>query len=98
MEQNKTSQERSKKSGGTSSFVDGGESSKAPRQDELGTDVTGPSEIDRHYNNDNTKQGISNRPAEEENAFPDSKPTDEPDAPDSIETTPKQQGGNRGGV
>jgi hypothetical protein len=45
------------------------------------------------------EQGISNRLAEEEHAFPESdEPATESDSLESVETTPKQQGGNRGGV
>jgi hypothetical protein len=44
-------------------------------------------------------QGISNRPANEEHAFPeDSSETPHDDATESVEDTPKQQGGNRGSV
>jgi hypothetical protein len=99
MEHRKSNQERSRKYGGSSSFVEAGEPSKAPRQDEDGREPTGPSEVDRQYPDDDSKQGISNRPAKEEHAFPESSiPDSEPDAPDSVETTPKQQGGGRGGV
>jgi hypothetical protein len=99
MEQKKTNQERGRKYGGSSSFVDKGEPSKAPRQDEDGRESLGSSQVDRQYTDDTSKQGISNRPADEEHAFPESaKTAAEPDAPDSVETTPKQLGGNRGGI
>ena len=101
MEQKKNSQERTRKYGGSSSFVDTGEPSKAPRQDEDGREFIGPSsdpEPDHKYNSIG-EQGISNRLAEEEHAFPESdEPQTETDTPASVETTPKQQGGNRGGV
>jgi hypothetical protein len=100
MEQKKNNQERARKYGGTSSYVDVGEPSKAPRQDEDAREFVGPSEADqeRTYNS-NDEQGISNRPAKAEHAFPESGESRiEPDTPESIETTPKQQGGNRGNV
>jgi hypothetical protein len=73
------------------------EPSKAPRQDEDGREPLHTIEVARQYDDD-SKQGISNRPADEEHAFPESEPGPEADAPDSIEATPKQVGGNRGGV
>jgi hypothetical protein len=99
MEQKKTNQERTRKYGGSSSFVDQGDPSKAPRQDEDVKDFVGPSDPDQaHQYNSIGEQGISNRLAEEEHAFPEpGEPAPDP-APDSVETTPKQQGGNRGGV
>jgi len=101
MEQKKSSQERSRKYGGSSSFVDTGEPSKAPRQDEDARDFVGPSDPEQtpKYNTIG-EQGISNRLAEEEHAFPESdEQRPEPAGPDnSVETTPKQQGGGRGAV
>ena len=100
MEQKKSNQERSRKYGGSSSFVDAGEPSKAPRQDEDPQAFVGPSDPDQtpKYNTIG-EQGISNRLAEVEHAFPDSDEVQaESDGPDSVETTPKQQGGNRGAV
>jgi hypothetical protein len=100
MEQKKNNQERARKYGGTSSYMDTGEPSKAPRQDEEAREFVGPSDADqvRAYNSSD-EQGISNRPAKAEHAFPESgEPRSEQDAPDSVETTPKQQGGNRGNV
>lgn len=100
MEQKKNNQERARKYGGTSSYVDTGEPSKAPRQDEDAREFVGPSDADqvRAYNSSD-EQGISNRPAKAEHAFPEpGESRSEPDAPDSVETTPKQQGGNRGNV
>jgi hypothetical protein len=47
MEQKKTNQERTRKYGGSSSFVDAGEPSKAPRQDEDGSDLVGSTQRDR---------------------------------------------------
>ena len=100
MEKHKDNQERSRKYGGTSSFVDAGEPSKAPRQDEDGREFVGPTDPEQtpKYNSIG-EQGISNRLAEEEHAFPESDETQtDQNVPDSVETTPKQQGGNRGGV
>jgi hypothetical protein len=100
MEQKKPNQERGRKYGGSSSFVDVGQPSRAPRQDEDGKDLVG---VDKHdpgpADGDSSLQGISNRPANEEHAFPESDEGDrESVAPDSIETSPKQVGGNRGRV
>jgi hypothetical protein len=100
MEQKKTNQERARKYGGSSSFVDVGQPSRAPRQDEDGKEVVGS---DKHEpgpaDGDSALQGISNRPAKEEHAFPESGVADtESTAPDSVETGPKQVGGNRGRV
>jgi hypothetical protein len=100
MEQKKNNQERTRKYGGSSSFVDPGEPSKAPRQDEDARDFVGPSDSEQtpKYNSIG-EQGISNRLAEVEHAFPESdERSSENPTPDSVETTPKQQGGNRGGV
>jgi histidinol phosphatase-like PHP family hydrolase len=97
MEQKKINQERSRKYGGSSSFLNNDEPSKAPRQDEDGGEPIETTEVVRQYDDD-SKQGISNRSADEEHAFPESEPGPEADAPDSVETTPKQVGGNRGGV
>ena len=71
MEQKKTNQEGSRKYGGSSSFTDKREPSKAPRQDEDGKDLIGSSLGDQESPEDSG---------------------------DSVETTPKQLGGNRGGV
>jgi hypothetical protein len=100
MEQKKTNQERARKYGGSSSFVDVGQPSKAPRQDEdgkefVGSDTREPGPAD----GDSPLQGISNRPAKEEHAFPESGgAATESAAADSVETGPKQVGGNRGRV
>ena len=98
MEQKKNNQERTRKYGGTSSYVDAREPSKAPRQDEDARELIGPSDVnpERAYNSGD-EQGISNRPANAEHAFPGEFRT-ESDASDSVETPSKQQGGNRGGV
>src|SRR5947208_1946100 len=100
MEQKKTNQERGRKYGGSLSFVDIGQPSKAPRQDEDGKELMGS---DRHApgtaDADSALQGVSNRPAREEHAFPDSGGADPESSPrDSVETGSKQVGGNRGGV
>ena len=99
MEQHKTNQERTRKSVGSSSFLDVGEPSRAPRQDEDGRNFVGSSGPDEapKYNSIG-EQGISNRLAEDEHAFPESDESPEPDTADSVETTPKQLGGNRGQV
>jgi hypothetical protein len=97
MEQRKINQERSRKYGGSSSFVDTGAPSKAPRQDEDGREASNTVGVDRQYDDD-SKQGISNRPAQEEHAFPESEPGAEADSPASVDSTPKQVGGDRGGV
>ena len=95
MKQKKTNQERGRKYGGSSAFIDVGEPSKAPRQDEDGRELLGSARRDRHHvESDSDHQGISNRPVSEEHALP------EPSAaePGSVDIEPKQQGGNRGGV
>ena len=99
MPKNKTNQERARKYGGSSSFVDAGSPSRAPRQDQEGQDNVGSTE--RRFgpaDGDSPKQGISNRPAREEHAFPGGDESDSVDAPDSVEDAPKQVGGNRGRV
>jgi len=100
MEQKTNNQERTRKYGGSSSYVDAGEPSKAPRQDEDGRESVGPSDVEPdHKYNSIGEQGISNRLAEDEHAFPESdEPRTDSETPVSVETTPKQQGGNRGGV
>jgi hypothetical protein len=99
MEQKKTNQERSRKYGGSSSFMDSSEPSKAPRQDE-GRGLTGEIQVNRHaVDAHSDEQGISNRPVKEEHAFPDSdKPEEFPLGADSVDTPSKQQGGSRGRV
>jgi hypothetical protein len=100
MEQKKSNQEKSRKYGGSSSFVDVGQPSRAPRQDEDGKELVGSAnpDVSPAYKEESSVQGISNRPAKEEHAFPDSDVDREPEAPDSVETGPKQVGGNRGRV
>ena len=99
MKQKKNNQARARKYGGTSSYVDSGEPSKAPRQDENPLTFVGPSQAGQPTYNSSDEQGISNRPAKAEHPFPPSGASrDEPDAPDSVEVTPKQQGGDRGNV
>jgi hypothetical protein len=100
MEQKKTNQERGRKYGGSSSFLDVGQPSRAPRQDENGQALVG---LDKHEpgpaDGASSQQGISNRPANEEHAFPDfDGAARESNESDSIETGPKQVGGNRGRV
>jgi hypothetical protein len=99
MGKNTATQERSRKYGGSSSFVDIGQPSRAPRQDEEGEETVGSAR--RGFgpaDGTSPQQGISNRPAKDEHAFPD---PDEPDpqaVPDSVDDGPKQVGGNRGQV
>ena len=99
MEKNKTNQERGRKYGGSSSFVDVGQPSRAPRQDEEAAQTIGSAFRDfGPADGTSLQQGISNRPARDEHAFP---APDEPDSeavPDSVEDGPKQVGGNRGQV
>jgi hypothetical protein len=100
MEQKKTNQERGRKYGGSSSFVDAGQPSRAPRQDEDGTEVIGSDNREPGpADGDSPLQGISNRPAKEEHAFPESGAAAAESTPsDSVETDAKQVGGNRGRV
>ena len=101
MAKNHTNQERSRKYGGSSSFVDAGEPSRAPRQDEEGEELVGSvSREPGPANLNSSQQGISNRPAKDEHAFPDAEP-DQSDAqanPAPVDDGPKQVGGNRGRV
>jgi hypothetical protein len=98
MAQNTTNQQHTRKYGGTSSFVDESGPSQAPRQDEQGQEATGSTARSPHaVDPQDEKQGISNRPVKEEHAFPQPG-TQSDDAPDSVETPSKQQGGSRGRV
>jgi hypothetical protein len=99
MEKKKTNQERTRKYGGSSSFGDMGRPSRAPRQDEEGEVTVGAAK--RAFgpaDGTSDQQGISNRPAKDEHAFPDSDQSDSQAALDSVEDQPKQVGGNRGQV
>jgi hypothetical protein len=99
MEKNKTNQERGRKYGGSSSFVDIGQPSRAPRQDEEGQDAIGSAS--RGFgpaDGDSSQQGISNRPAKDEHAFPDPDESDSQAIPEGVDDGPKQVGGNRGQV
>jgi hypothetical protein len=99
MENNKTNQERGREYGGSSSFVDRGQPSRAPRQDEQGEEPVGSSSRDvGPADGTSPKQGISNRPAKDEHAFPDSDESDSQAIPYSVDDGPKQVGGNRGQV
>ena len=99
MEKSKTNQERGRKYGGSSSFVDAGQPSRAPRQDEEGQQTIGSTHPGfGPADGDSPKQGVSNRPAREEHAFPAADESDSQDGPDSVENVPKQVGGNRGRV
>ena len=93
-----TNQQRGRKSGGSSSFTDGSEPSKAPGQDEQGEERVGNTQTHRHQiDTASDEQGISNRPLKDEHAFPNPG-TDDLEGDDSVEVTPKQQGGRRGAV
>jgi hypothetical protein len=99
MKQKKPNQERVKKYGGSSSFVDVGQPSRAPRQDELGEESIGSADRGAVVADvDSPHQGISNRPAKDEHAFPESDEVESESGPDSVEDGPKQVGGNRGRV
>jgi hypothetical protein len=99
MEKRRPNQERSRKYGGSSSFVDAGQPSRAPRQDEEGQEsVASDSREVSPADSDSTQQGISNRPAKDEHAFPEPDETDAPAVPQSVDHGPKQVGGNRGRV
>jgi hypothetical protein len=104
MRKNKTNQERVRKYGGSSSFVDAGQPSRAPRQDEEGQETIGSAHREVGPADGNSgQQGISNRPAKDEHAFPDTHEpdTDESDSQavlESVDDGPKQVGGNRGQV
>ena len=94
-----TNQKRSRKYGGSSSFVDGGQPSRAPRQDEDGQETIGSaSRKVGPADANSTQQGISNRPAKDEHAFPGSDDSDSEAAPESVDDGPKQVGGNRSQV
>jgi hypothetical protein len=99
MEKNKKNQERGRKYGGSSSFLDMGQPSRAPRQDEEGEEARGS--VNRGFgpaDGTSSQQGISNRPAKDEHAFPDAAESDSETVPDSVDDEPKQVGGNRGRV
>jgi hypothetical protein len=99
MEKSPTNQKRSRKYGGSSSFVDAGQPSRAPRQDEEGQESIGSAggEVSA-ADGSSAQQGISNRPAKDEHAFPESDEPDPQAAPESVDDGPKQVGGNRGQV
>src|SRR5688572_33355763 len=93
MKQKTPSQERSRKYGGSSSFVDAGQPSRAPRQDEDGRETVGSTERGSGVaEGSSPNQGISNRPAKDEHAFPDSDEFASEDAPEGVEEVPKQDG------
>ena len=99
MQNNKTNQERSRKYGGSSSFVDKGQPSRAPRQDERGEEALGSNRRTvGPADGTGPKRRIRDRPAREEHAFPDSDESDSQTAPDRVDDGPKQSGGNRGQV
>ena len=100
MKKHSSNQQTGRKYGGSSSFTDMGTPSKAPGQDQEIKESLGPREAKvAHADQNSSQQGISNRPASEEHAFPEpGRPEEDEDAPDSVETDGKQMGGNRGGV
>jgi len=99
MEKSPTNQKRSRKYGGSSSFVDVGQPSKAPQQDEEEDQKSGSARSDAGPADGNsTQQGISNRPAKDEHAFPDADQSDSQAIRESVDDGPKQVGGNRGQV
>jgi hypothetical protein len=98
MKKSPTNQKRSRKYGGSSSFVDAGQPSRAPRQDEESQESIGSARSEMGPADGNsTQQGISNRPAKDERAFPDSEESAQA-TPESVDLGPKQVGGNRGQV
>lgn len=98
MEKSPTNQQRSRKYGGSSSFVDAGQPSRAPRQDEESQESIGSASRDvGPADGSSTQQGISNRPAKDEHAFPDPDESAQA-APEKVDQGPKQVGGNRGQV
>jgi hypothetical protein len=99
MDKRRPNQERGRKYGGSSSFVDVGQPSRAPRQDEEGQDLIGSaSRAVGPADGDSPLQGISNRPAKEEHAFPKGKDSAPEPAAENVEDGSKQVGGNRGRV
>jgi hypothetical protein len=99
MEKSKANQECGRKYGGSSSFVDMGQPSRAPRQDEEADENIGSANrAAGPADGSSSKQGISNRPAKDEHAFPASGESDSEARPDSVDKGPKQVGGNRGQV
>jgi hypothetical protein len=99
MKNKKTNQERARKYGGTSSFADRGQPSRAPHQDEQGEEAVGSTKRDvGPADGTSSKQGISNRPAKDEHAFSDSDGSESQAGANSVDDGPKQTGGNRGQV
>jgi len=100
MKQHSSNQQTGRKYSGSSSFTESGTPSKAPGQDQQLKESLGPRETKLpHADKNSSQQGISNRPANEEHAFPESAPPeDDLDGPDSLDTDGQQMGGNRGGV
>ena len=101
MAKHRPNQERGRKYSGSSSFADVGQPSRAPRQDEEGQDTIGSASREAGPADGNSPlQGISNRPAKEEHAFPkgDQSAPEPERVPESVEDGPKQVGGNRGRV
>ena len=100
MAKNTATQEKGRKYGGSSSFIDVGQPSRAPRQDEGGDDRIGSASRRElgPANSDSSLQGISNRPDKDEHAFPDADDSEPQAESDSIDDGPKQVGGNRGRV
>ena len=79
--------------------MDVGQPSRAPRQDEQGQETVGSADHKFGPADGNSpEQGISNRPAKDEHAFPDADTSDSQGEPESVDAGPKQVGGNRGQV
>lgn len=99
MDKSPTNQKRSRKYSGSSSFVDVGQPSRAPRQDEADQEVVGSARREvGPADGNSTQQGISNRPAKDEHAFPAGDEPEPRPVRDSVDDGPKQVGGNRGRV
>src|SRR5688500_939051 len=99
MKNSPTNQKRSRKYAGSSSFVDAGQPSRAPRQDEGAEETIGSARREvGSADGNSTQQGISNRPAKDEHAFPEPDESDPQAASESVDEGPKQVGGNRGQV
>ena len=95
MQDNQKQERGRKRQGASRKSIDDSTPSKAPRQETR--ELIGSGErTERSYARDSTQQGISNRPASEEHAFPASQPDAEEQSADTI--VPQQQGGNKGQV
>jgi hypothetical protein len=99
MEKSKANQERGGNTAGALHSSTWGQPSRAPRQDEEAEENIGSANrAAGPADGSSSKQGISNRPAKDEHAFPASGESDSEARPDSVDKGPKQVGGNRGQV